>query len=100
MAVRAEPRYVTCVWEDAFADGVDDTTPEQAHERHKPLTMETRGWLLVDDEVGISVFYERCLEPLSYRGRTFIPRGMVKSVEDFPPKRKPRIKRPPQVTPA
>jgi hypothetical protein len=83
-------RFVTVVWEDAWAEGVDDTTIELAHQRHKPLEMETRGWLLVDDDVGVSLFYERCLEPLTYRGRTFIPRAMIRKVEDFPRPRQAR----------
>lgn len=88
-----EPRYVTCTWLDAWADPVDDVSLEKAAEKHKPLEMETRGWLLVDNEVGISLFVERTADRDSYRGRTFIPKGMIKSVEDFPPikkRRKPR----------
>jgi hypothetical protein len=46
--------------------------------------METRGWLGLDDEVGVSLFYERTGDQSSYRGRTFIPRGMIISVLDFP----------------
>lgn len=94
MAKPTEPRFVAVEWIDAWADGVDDVTHETVRDKHRPLIMETRGWLMVDDEVGVSLFYERCTEPLSYRGRTFIPRGMVRSVADFPPKkpRTPRVK--------
>lgn len=101
-------RFVTVTWLDAWAEGVDDATVDNVHEKHKPVEMETRGWLLKDDDVGVSIFYERCLSPLSYRGRTFIPRGMIVKVEDFPtikPKRVRRLKGykyvgDPDVTPA
>lgn len=86
-------KFVTVTWLDAWAEGVDDATVDNVHEKHHPVEMETRGWLLKDDDIGVSIFYERCLAPLSYRGRTFIPRGMIKSVEEFPPKRKPRKKK-------
>lgn len=88
-----EPRYVGCAWIDAWADPVDDVSLEKAHEKHRPLEMETRGWLLVDNDVGVSLFVERTADRESYRGRTFIPRGMIKSITDFPLKRKPRAKK-------
>jgi len=78
----SDPVFISCKWLDAWTDGVDDTTLEKVKEKHRPIEMETRGWLLVDDDVGISLFYERSLEsPQSYRGRTFIPRGMIKSID-------------------
>lgn len=91
----SEPRFVTCVWKDAFADGVEDVTVEHAKEKHRPIVMETRGYLLVDDEVGVSLFHERCREDNTFRGRTFILRQNVISVEDFPLKRKPRKRKEP-----
>lgn len=84
----SEPRFVIVKWLDAWADGVDDTALDKVHEKHKPLEMETRGWLGLQDEVGVSLFYERQADHSSYRGRTFIPHGMIISVQDFPPKRK------------
>jgi hypothetical protein len=89
----SEPRFAQVVWLDAWSDGVDDVTLDKVHEKHHPLEMQTRGWILLDDEIGISLFYERQGDMSSYRGRTFIPRGMIKSVDDFPAKRKPRVKR-------
>lgn len=86
----SEPRYAQIFWLDAWCDGVDDVSLEKAIEKHKPLEMETRGWILVDNEVGVSLFVERTADQESYRGRTFIPRGMIKSIEDFPPIRKKR----------
>lgn len=92
MAKVAEPRFVTVEWDDAWADGVDDTTVDKVHDKHHPIVLETRGWLLADDETGVSLFSERVKDQSSYRGRTFIPRGMVVSVSDFPP-RKTRTKK-------
>lgn len=82
-----EPRFVTVTWEDAWADGVDDTPLDKVHEKHRPIVMETRGWLALEDERGVSVFYERTGDRASYRGRTFILRGMILKIEDFPIKR-------------
>ena len=93
-----EPRFVICRWLDAWCDGVDDVTIEKVAEKHKPLEMETRGWLLLEDEVGVSLFYERTGDQSSYRGRTFIPKGMVKSIEDFPPRKRARIRKSPKVS--
>lgn len=89
-----EPRFAIVRWLDAWSDGVDDTSAEKAFESHKPVEMETRGWILMDDEVGVSMFYERHSDKSAYRGRTFIPRGMIKSIEDFPVKRKPKASKP------
>ena len=89
----SEPRYVNLRWLDAWSDPVDDVSIEKAKEKHKPLEMETRGWLLVDDETGVSIFCERTADQESYRGRTFVPRGMVKSIEDFPKRRKPSTRK-------
>lgn len=91
-----EPRFVTVRWHDAWADGVDDVTHETVGDKHRPILMETRGWLMVDNEVGVSLFYERCLDPQTYRGRTFIPRGMVVAITDFPTV---KVRRRPRPTP-
>lgn len=86
--MKIEPRFVTCKWADSWADGVEDVTIENAKDKHRPILMETRGYLLVDNEDGISLFHERCREDGTFRGRTFILRGNIVSVEDFPAKRK------------
>lgn len=86
------PQFCEVRWLDAWADGVDDTTPEDVHMKHRPILMITRGWVLKNDEIGVSMFYEMCLDPPSYRGRTFIPKGMVVSVEPYP-KQRARVKR-------
>jgi len=86
------PRFCEVTWEDAWCDGVDDVTFENVGDKHKPVLMITRGWVLIDNDIGVSMFYEKQADSTSYRGRTFIPKGMIKSIEDFPRirKRKPK----------
>ena len=74
--------FVSCLWEDAWASATDDVTLENVEETHKPVLMETRGWLLKQNEVGVSIACERCLDAgtTAYRGRSFILAGMVKSI--------------------
>jgi hypothetical protein len=74
--------FVVCIWDDAWADATAGTTLQDAHEKHMPTVMETRGWLVVDTDRGISLFYERCLDKGEeyYRGRTFIPRPLIRSL--------------------
>lgn len=84
------------VWNDAWASAAVDVTLKDVGETHQPAVMETRGWLLRDDEVGISLANERCLDQGddAYRGHSFIPRGMVVEVHEVPsaPKRTRRRK--------
>ena len=89
------PTLVLVVWDDAWGDAHESVSLEDAHLKHRPTVMQTVGWLLRDDEQGVSLFNERCLDQgeESYRGRTFILRAMVKSVM---PVIKPRKKRSPE----
>ena len=48
---------------------------------HRPEVVQTLGWVLKDDEVGISLATEYYDE--SYRGRSFIPRAMIITVTRF-----------------
>jgi hypothetical protein len=90
----AEPVIVAVQWYDAWADAHENVSLADASERHKPTLMETLGWLVRDTEVGVSIFNERCLDQgeESYRGRTFIPRAMVRSVTPVIKPRKARQK--------
>lgn len=47
---------------------------------HQPATAYTVGWLLRDDATGISLANEYFEEDETWRGMTFIPRGMILSV--------------------
>jgi hypothetical protein len=74
-------------WHDAHAGGHEQY--DVASVPHAPLVIETVGWLLRDDEAGVSVASEM-LEGGNYRAYTFVPRGMVVKVV---PIIKPRAKR-------
>jgi hypothetical protein len=80
---------VRVTWNDAWQDQENFTTQHGVAQTHHPLPVETIGWLLVDDEVGISVANEKSTDSgqTTFRGRTFIPRAMVASVEPFRPAR-------------
>lgn len=76
-------QMVVVVWDDAHGDaqkvvGEDDLP-------HKPVVMKTIGWLLKDDEVGVSVANEEFQEDGKdyFRGHSFIPRKMIRSVTPF-----------------
>lgn len=79
--VEAE-QLVLCVWDDAWSDFAELVTSQDAGLKHRPTVMQTVGWLVIDNDQGVSLFNERCLDQgeESYRGRTFIPRAMVRSV--------------------
>jgi hypothetical protein len=79
MRAKDEPPYCIVIWDDAWSDSVGVATLKDVGELHKASRYETRGWVLIDNERGISIFPERCLDDgeVSYRGRTFIPRSLV-----------------------
>lgn len=81
---------VVVVWDDAWVRADEPLVLNEVSASHKPMTVHTIGWLLMEDERGVSVaneFYEE-----TYRGRTFIPRAMVRTVTKFA-LAKPRKKR-------
>lgn len=77
-----DPPYCIVIWDDAWADSVGTATTKDAQDLHKAAHYETRGWILLDNDKGISIFPERCLDDgeISYRGRTFIPRSLIVSI--------------------
>lgn len=95
--------FVSVEWFDAWADGSDTLGPHDQDTKHRPTLMETRGWMLGDNDVGISLFNERCLDKGDeiYRSRTFILRSMVKKVTilNTTRVRRPRVKTPPPDNP-
>lgn len=86
-----ELRLVKVKWNDAFGNKIDEVSLDDVATTHFPTQVETVGWLLWEDEVGISVVSERYNNV--FRGRTFIPRGMIISVEDILPPKKTRKKK-------
>ena len=81
-------------WDDAWADATAAVTERDVGDSHKAEVIRTLGWLLKEDDKGVSVAAEYCADG-SYRGRSFIPRGMIRSMTHYrlvkPRKPKPKI---------
>lgn len=77
--------FVEVVWNDAWQDTENFQSAHGITLTHKPLVVKTLGWLVVDDEVGVSVANERSQDGdgETFRGRSFIPRAMVQSVTPY-----------------
>jgi len=93
---------ITCSWLDAWADDENFQTAHGVALTHGPMVVQTIGWLLKEDEVGISIANEKSVQDdgeVIYRGRTFIPKGMITSIVPFKlaKPRKPKIAPPPPV---
>ena len=75
-------QLVELVWTDAWAD-VDGFASEHGISiTHKPMIIKTIGWLIQDDDVGVSIANEcnTTTDGHTFRGRTFVPRKMVQSM--------------------
>lgn len=72
-------------WLDAWQDTDNFSTAHGIQQTHAPLVVETLGWIIQDDEQGISIVNEKSKQDGSdtYRGRTFIPRAMVQNVTPY-----------------
>lgn len=99
----AGTKFVEVTWLDAWMDDSNFTTAHGLAMTHKPMEVKTRGWLLVDDEVGVSVANEESKtadDSTVFRGRTFIPRAMVQTIVAYRlavvKPRKPRVKKLPE----
>ncbi len=84
-------------WNDAWADTDGFATLHGVQQTHHPMLVQTLGWLLQDDETGISLVNEQSTADgqQTYRGRTFIPRAMVVDVHLFK-LTKQRLPKPPE----
>jgi len=81
------PNVVAIQWNDAHGTA---TTLYEAHEiPHAPIVVTSYGLLLRDDATGISIASEQVADG-TYRGVTFIPRGMIVSVRALTRHRKPK----------
>lgn len=85
---------VVVEWNDAWIDGSDPVNLAEVGTSHKPKVIVTLGYVLKDDDVGLSLANEYYEDESVYRGRTFIPRQMVKTVTPYRLSR-PRTKRQP-----
>ncbi len=78
-------RLVLVAWNDAWQDQENFTSAHGISLTHHPMIVETLGWVIQEDDTGISIVNE-CNEQDGaevYRGRTFIPHAMIKKVTDF-----------------
>lgn len=69
--------FAELVWNDAWVDASDPVNLADVAASHKPKVIKTIGYVLQDDEVGISIANEHYGDEDVYRGRTFVPRAMV-----------------------
>lgn len=94
MKLPAKP-FVFVHWHDAHGSHGDTTASYSEDDLpHESKLMVTAGWLVKDDDKGITLFGEWCCDDddeTPWRSRTFIPRGMVVSVSPAP---SPRRRRP------
>lgn len=93
-------QFVEVQWDDAWQDQENFATAHGIAVTHAPMLVKTRGWLIQDDEVGISVANEQSSQDGQdvFRGRTFIPRAMVKGVTPFNLTRPKTKRRTPSIT--
>lgn len=78
-----ELELAICVWKDAHtsADPGEQFLPDDIP--HAPFVVRTVGWVMKEDEVGVTLASES-LDNGHYRARTFIPRGMVITLDHLP----------------
>lgn len=67
-------------WWDAWGES-EPISLQTVAGSHEPLLVRTLGWLLHEDERGVQVANEHYEG--YFRGRSFIPRAMVKSVTPY-----------------
>lgn len=89
-------QFVIVLWNDAWMDATEPVTLVDVESKHRPLLVKTFGWLLKDDEVGVTLASERYLDNSEhdvFRAATFIPRAMIQSVTvvNLSKKRKPKV---------
>ena len=81
-------------WTDAFGEGTLQWWEGQDIE-HAPLIVKSVGYLMREDDVGVTIWQDMCKEDgSSYRGKTFIPRGMIKDIIPLYPKKVRKRKNP------
>ena len=88
-------QLVEVVWHDAWNDEENFQSAHGITLTHKPLVVKTLGWLVISDELGVSIACERSTDEggEKFRGRTFIPKAMIQSITSYK-LTKPRDKKP------
>ena len=84
------PKPLVCViWDDAHGEATGDySEAEIERDYHAAVRYYSYGMLVRDDEKGVTIASEWSENAgISYRGLSFIPRGMVVSVEKRAPRK-------------
>lgn len=78
-------QLVVVTWDDAWQDQENFASVHGIRATHAPMKVETLGYLIQDDDVGISVANEHSVQDGSdvFRGRTFVPRAMVRKMVPY-----------------
>lgn len=73
-------KFALVVWDDAHSS-LDEWSEDEIRKDHRPARIHTRGWLVIDDEIGVYMAMEwlpgRDSNKDTWRGLTFIPRSMI-----------------------
>jgi hypothetical protein len=73
-------KLVKVIWNDAFTD-LTKHVYSAAEINHEPAVLESVGWLLREDEIGITIAQDKITgEEFTYRNVGFIPRGMIVNI--------------------
>lgn len=74
-------KLVKVTWLDAFGE-VDKTIFSEHEISHAPLILESVGWLLKEDEEGVTIAMDcNPSEDFTYRNVGFIPAQMITSID-------------------
>lgn len=68
---------VIVTWNDAHGDSGSAFSEHEIP--HAPIVIDSVGWLLREDDAGVTVAAEFCHDG-TWRGVTFVPRGMIQAV--------------------
>ena len=75
-------KRVLVTWNDAHGDPMQQVWTAADLTEHKPVVVQTIGYLYKQDEIGVTLFQELIEdETVSFRGKTFIPTGMIVKIE-------------------
>lgn len=80
--MKDKKQLVVVIWDDAWQDQENFSTAHGIRATHAPMKVETLGYLIQDDDVGVSVANEHSVQDGTdvFRGRTFVPRAMVRNL--------------------
>ena len=83
----------TVWWLDAHGTHEAHLSASEIDQQHKGILLATTGWLVKDDEIGVSLAFERFpreraenegLEGYDFRGIHFVPRAGVVQTDYWP----------------